>query len=157
MLKFLCIIWSSGHFLTHILMHYTYGHTHVKWSVSLSFMPDSLQPHGLQPIRLLSPWDFPGKDTGVGCYFLLLGIFLTQGPNSCLLHGQLSSLLLSQQGSPAKKYNASQTWHSAYIVCEIIPKLPKSKVPVKGWVQKVLSRGYREWALLNLMTRLALL
>ena len=28
-------------------------------------MPDSLRPHGLQPTRLLCPWDFPGKDTGV--------------------------------------------------------------------------------------------
>ena len=30
-------------------------------------MPDSLRPHGLQPIRLLCPWDFSGKDNGVGC------------------------------------------------------------------------------------------
>ena len=30
-------------------------------------------PHGLQPTRLLCPWDFPGKDTGVGCHFLLQG------------------------------------------------------------------------------------
>ena len=30
---------------------------------------------------LLCPWDFPGKNTGVGCYFLLQGIFLTQGSN----------------------------------------------------------------------------
>ena len=29
------------------------------------------QPHGLQPTRLLRPWDFPGKSTGVGRYFLL--------------------------------------------------------------------------------------
>ena len=28
-------------------------------------------PHGLQPTRLLCPWDFPGKNTGVGCHFLL--------------------------------------------------------------------------------------
>ena len=28
-------------------------------------------PHGLQPTRLLHPWDFPGKSTGVGCHFLL--------------------------------------------------------------------------------------
>ena len=28
---------------------------------------------------VLSPWDFPGKITGVGCHFLLQGIFLTQG------------------------------------------------------------------------------
>ena len=29
------------------------------------------QPHGLQPTRLLRPWDFPGKSTGVGCHRLL--------------------------------------------------------------------------------------
>ena len=30
-------------------------------------MSDPQRPHGLQPIRLLYPWDFPGKSTGVGC------------------------------------------------------------------------------------------
>ena len=30
------------------------------------------RPHGLQPTRLLRPWDFPGKSTGVGCHCLLL-------------------------------------------------------------------------------------
>ena len=39
--------------------------------VSRSVVSDSLQPHGLQPTRLLCPWDFPGKDTGVACHFLL--------------------------------------------------------------------------------------
>ena len=29
------------------------------------------RPHGLQPTRLLRPWDFPGKSTGVGCHCLL--------------------------------------------------------------------------------------
>ena len=33
----------------------------------------TLQPCGLQPTRLLHPWDFPGKSTAVGCYCLLLG------------------------------------------------------------------------------------
>ena len=40
------------------------------------------------------PWDFPGKNTGVGCHFLLQGIFLTQGSNPCLLrllHWQAAS------------------------------------------------------------------
>ena len=41
-------------------------------------LSDSLWPDWLQPARLLCPWDFPGKDTGVGCHFLLQGIFLTQ-------------------------------------------------------------------------------
>ena len=44
------------------------------------------QPYGLQPTRLLCPWGFPGKDTGVGSYFLLKGIFLTQRSNPHLLH-----------------------------------------------------------------------
>jgi len=34
-------------------------------------MSDPQQPHGLQPSRLLRPWDFPGKSTGVGCHCLL--------------------------------------------------------------------------------------
>ena len=41
--------------------------------------------HGLQPTRLLCPWAFPGKNTGVGCPFLLQGIFLTQESNTRLL------------------------------------------------------------------------
>ena len=44
-----------------------------------------LWPHGLQPARLLCPWDFPGKNTGMGWHFLLQGIFPTQELNPCLL------------------------------------------------------------------------
>ena len=36
-------------------------------------MSDSLRPRGLQPTRLLHPWDFPGNSTGVGCHCLLRG------------------------------------------------------------------------------------
>ena len=39
-------------------------------------MSDSLRPHGLQPTRLLRPWNFPGKSTGVGCHCLLRVILL---------------------------------------------------------------------------------
>ena len=38
-------------------------------SVSRSVVSDSLWPHGLQPIRLLCPWDSPGKNTGAGCHW----------------------------------------------------------------------------------------
>ena len=37
-----------------------------------------MQPHGLEPARLLSLWDSPGKNTGVGSHSLLQRIFLTQ-------------------------------------------------------------------------------
>ena len=43
------------------------------------------RPHGLQPARLLCPWDSPGKNTEVGCHSLLQGIFPTQGLNWHLL------------------------------------------------------------------------
>ena len=36
-----------------------------------SVVSDSVRPHGLQPTRLRRPWDSPGKNTGVGCRFLL--------------------------------------------------------------------------------------
>ena len=48
---------------------------------SHSVVSNSLRSHGLYPTRLLRPWDFPGKSTGMGCHFLLQGIFLTQGSN----------------------------------------------------------------------------
>ena len=36
-----------------------------------SIVSDSVRPHRRQPTRLLRPWDSPGKNTGVGCHFLL--------------------------------------------------------------------------------------
>ena len=59
-------------------------------------------PYGLQPARLLRPWDSPGKNAGVDRHTLVQRIFLTQGPNpllSHLLHWQEGSLTLAQLGS----------------------------------------------------------
>ena len=49
--------------------------------LSWPVMPDSLPPQGLKPARLLGPWDFPGKNTGVGWHFLLQGILPAQRSN----------------------------------------------------------------------------
>ena len=49
--------------------------------LSCSVASHSLQSHGLQPARLLCPWDFPGKNTGIDCHLLLQGISLSQGSN----------------------------------------------------------------------------
>ena len=46
------------------------------------------------------PWDFPGKNTGMGCHFLLQGIFPTQGSNPGLLHCRQTLYRLSHLGSP---------------------------------------------------------
>ena len=45
-------------------------HESEEWKWSLSVVSDSQRPHGLQPTRLLRPWDSPGKSTGVGCHCL---------------------------------------------------------------------------------------
>ena len=46
-------------------------HESEKWKWSRSVVSDPQQPNGLQPTRLLQPWDFPGRSTGVGCHWLL--------------------------------------------------------------------------------------
>ena len=69
----------------------------VLYIVSCSVRSDSLRPHGLQPARLLCPWDFPGKNTGMDCHFLLQGILLTQGLNLCLLCAALKADTLSTE------------------------------------------------------------
>ena len=69
-------------------------------------MFNSLWPHGLQPARLFCPWNVPGKNTGVGCHFLLQGIFWTQRLNPhllSLLHWLENSLPLSHLGRPIKQ------------------------------------------------------
>ena len=63
--------------------------------------PTLLRPPGLYPTRLLCPWNFPGKNTGVGCHFLLQEIFLTQGSNSHLPQRHADSLPLSHLGNPS--------------------------------------------------------
>ena len=72
--------------------------------LSCSVVSSSLQLHGLQPAKLLCPWNFAGKNMGVGCHFLLQEIFLIQGLShvSCIgrwifyhwSHLNLSLLLL---------------------------------------------------------------
>ena len=68
-----------------------------------SVVSDSLRPHGPQPVRLLCPWNFPGKNTQVSCHFPLQGLFPPHGLNPrllCLLHWQADFLPLNHQGGP---------------------------------------------------------
>ena len=64
------------------------------WVMSVSFVT----PWTVRSLPLC-PWNLPGKNTRVGCHFLLQGIFPIQGLNLCLLNCQEDSLPLSQQGS----------------------------------------------------------
>ena len=67
------------------------------------------------PVTLSSPWtvsrqapmslNFPGKNTRLGCHFLLMGIFQIQGSNSCLLHWHVDSLPLNHLGRKPLQVN----------------------------------------------------
>ena len=78
-----------------------------------SVVSHSLWPHGLLPARFFWPQKFPGKNTRVGCHFLLQKIFLTQGSNPCLLrllHWQADSLPLCHLGSASSEYSGLKAW-----------------------------------------------
>ena len=73
----------------------------MKWSWC-----DSLRSHDCIPTMLIQPWNFPGKSTGVGCHFLLQGIFPNWGSNPGLWHCRQTLYPLSHQGSlPVLEYN----------------------------------------------------
>ena len=69
-----------------------------------SFVSDSLRPHGLWPARLLSPWDSPGKNTGVSCHAFLQRIFLTQG---------IESASLVSPALEGRFFTTSTTWEAS--------------------------------------------
>ena len=112
-----------------------------KWKWSRSVVSDPQRPHGLQPSRLLHPWDFPGKSTGVGCHCLLhlpaeaqgkpknteVGsltllqqIFLTQELNVGLLHCRR----ILYQGSPHFHWEYGNFLNLVLILA--LPSWPKS-------------------------------
>ena len=74
---------------------------------------DSWRARGLQPARPLCLWDSPGKNTGVGCHFLLQGIFLTQG--------SIKPVSRVSPALAAKFFTTSVTWaaqevHTFYFI-----------------------------------------
>ena len=81
-------------------------------TVNCSVMSNSLQPHGLQPARLLCLWNPPGKNTGVGYHSLLQGIFLTEGSNLGLLHCRQRSLSSEAPGKLQKEGNSFRCYNT---------------------------------------------
>ena len=79
----------------------------VRSCISLSATP--------QESRLLCPWDFLGRNTGVGCHFLLQGIFPTKGSNSHLLHWQADFFFFLTTEPPGKSLKLY-----FYLICVFI-------------------------------------
>ena len=127
MLNFLFLIF---YFLSYFFEHFTHGYFTFSsdhsilsfwnvWVLYLLFLVllDHVQLFAtpwIGPTRFLCSWDSPGKNTGVGCHFLLWGIFPTQRLNPhllCLLYWQVDSL------------PTSATWEALYCCCclSIVP------------------------------------
>ena len=128
-------------------------------SVSHLVISDSLWPHGLQPARLLCPWDSAGKNTGLGCHVLLQGLFLTQGSNLGLLHCRWILYCLSHQGSPWYMERALQkpyrcirffiweNWTFQFLR-EIRTKTEGKRITEiekRSWLFFITSRNIRTW------------
>ena len=96
--------------------------------------------HKLYPTRLLCPWNCSSKNTGVGCHFLLQGIFPTQGSNLGLLHRELRVLAT---GPPRKSLNDFR--------CVLVPQLcptlcdPMDCSPQGSSVHGILEARILEW------------
>ena len=104
-------------------------------------MPDSLRPHGLQPTRHLCPWDFPGKDTGVGFHFLLQGIFPTQGSNPGLLYCRQILYQLSYKGSPRRKKKKKQQNTRKTSISASLTMLKSLTV----WITTTCGKFWKRW------------
>ena len=75
----------------------------------------------IEPTNLLCPWDYLGKNTGMGCHAFLQGIFPTQESNQCLLrllHWQASSLPLVPPGNrpPRHTLKKKACWEEETLV-----------------------------------------
>ena len=83
-------------------------------------MSDSFPPHGLYPTRHLCQWDFSGKNTKVGCHFLLQGIFQTQGQTcvSCISCIASRLFITESQGENflSKKMKVIKMQHSSIFI-----------------------------------------
>ena len=107
--------------------------THRKWkSLSLAQLLATPWTAACQA----SLWDFPGKNTGVGCHFLLQGSFPTQGLNLGLLHHRQILYWLNYQGKPqTHSPEHIEDTHKYYIIKESTARSQKiwgTKIRVKS-------------------------
>ena len=95
-------------------------HESEKWKWSRSVVSDSSRPQGLQPTRLLHPWDFPGKSTGVG-FHCLLHPYMTTGKTIDLTRWTFVSKVMSLLFNMLSKL--------------VLAFLPRSKHVLISWLQ----------------------
>ena len=79
-----------------------------------------LQPHRQQPTRLPHPWDSPGKNTGVGCHFLLPGMEVkseSEGPQPCPTLG--TPWTAAHQAPPSMGFSRPEHWSGCHCLLRL--------------------------------------
>ena len=101
-------------------------------------MSDSVRPHRRQPTRLPRPWDSPGKNTGVGCHFLLQlraldYCYLKCGPwiISMSLDQELEMQSFWSQPRPVDQYLPFNQIHYGFI-CTLKSEKHCSRIPLEN-------------------------
>ena len=97
-----------------------------KWKVKVKSLSRVrlLATHGLQPTRLLRPWDFPGKSTGVGCHCLLRLVPIFSKPCGCYSLWASGGLVCTCVSQPQIQRGSPHTQLSLYgaLLCNILPR-----------------------------------
>ena len=100
--------------------------------LSRSVVSNPLQPHGLQLTRLLRPWDFPGKSTGVGCHCLLQIVYTAYIALNCTVCR--ASLMAQTVKNPPAVQETEETW---------VPSLGREDPLEKGMATHSSILGWR--------------
>ena len=112
-------------------------------------MSDAVQPHRQQPIRLPRPWDSPGKNTGVGCHFLLQRMNVKSESEVTQSCPTLSNLRTAAYQAPPSMGFSKQEYWSGF-------PLPSPHLKCK-WIKCTNQKTQTGWADENMCTYALLL
>ena len=137
-----CVLSRLGWFVSR-LVFYVCGCWWVTKSCSTLWDPVNCSPPGTH-----YPWDFPGRNSGMHCHFLLQGIFPTKGSNLLLLHWQEDPLPQSHQGSSFVSVSVRVQSHQDCVHQSLHPVIlfRKSACPVLIYLQ--CNDLFKTWVIL---------
>ena len=105
-------------------------HESEKWKWSCSVVSDSKRPHRRQPTRLRRPWDSPGKNTGLGCHFLLQCMKVKKVKSLSRVRLLETSWTAAYQAPPSMGFSRQEYWSG-------VP-LPSPKAVITSSYQNVI-------------------
>ena len=110
-------------------------------------MSDSVQSHRRQPTRLPRPWDSPGKNTAVGCHFLLQCMKVKSESESEVVSDSVTPWTAAHQAPPSMGFSRQEYWSGLPLPSPLF-SLPQ---PLKKWNQE--QKFSTSSTLLNLTTK----